>query len=467
MPHNAVMSIDIGSTWTKGAIIDIGPVPSVKSSARVATSDNLLDTCEKLSGKLLKTDGPIRIDQLADQLKIVFCSSAKGGLGIAAIGLVPELTLHIARLCALSAGGKVIASYSHQLATSEAEGIAELVPDIVLLTGGTDGGNDRCVIANARAIADASITSTVVFAGNAKCSSEVTRIFDKAGIECVAVENVMPDIGEVNIEPARKAIREVFMKRIVTGKGLDALVTATQWQPDPTPLAVLRLVEAIASQHSSWSDTCLVDLGGATTDFYSVCEPATLHAGTILRGIPEPAIKRTVEGDLGMRISSSGVIEQARKSSHAYAMNMSWGEVEQLVALLETQPAFVPTDSSGIALDSLLARICVSEALIRHAGTMREIFTPDGKRWVQRGKDLRRISRVIGTGGYLSRMIDPDIYAGLLGPRSCPQGRGMLLLPEKIECYRDKNYLFTVLGNIAAIAPSTAATLAIDNLEKL
>ena len=54
-----------------------------------------------------------------------------------------------------------------------------------------------------------------------------------------------------------------------------------------------------------------VDLGGATTDVYSIASGMPKQLDTVYKGLPEPYAKRTVEGDIGMRYSIHGILEAA------------------------------------------------------------------------------------------------------------------------------------------------------------
>ncbi len=126
------------------------------------------------------------------------------------------------------------------------------------------------------------------------------------------IANVLPDIDHPNPLAARQAICDIFLKRIVKGKAPDVIVDKTGEEPMPTPWTVFELVKAISNVDHSWKEFMLIDMGGATTDVYPACAN-TLSPDTVLHGVPEPFVKRTVEGDLGMRVSAMVVGESAKE----------------------------------------------------------------------------------------------------------------------------------------------------------
>ena len=122
----------------------------------------------------------------------------------------------------------------------------------------------------------------------------------------------MPEVGTINIEPAREVIRRIFLERIVDGKGLVERRPGDRPRPWPTPLAVFELAGKIGATQPGWSDFGMIDMGGATTDFYSHTEAFTGGDSILLRGLHEPLLKRTVEGDLGLRVSAAALWESER-----------------------------------------------------------------------------------------------------------------------------------------------------------
>ena len=155
------------------------------------------------------------------------CSSAAGGLKMVACGLVPDLTSEAARLASLSAGAKVLKAYAYKMTETEAQELKRLQPDIVMLSGGTDGGNSEVMLHNAKMLADCPVKFPVIVAGNKSAAGEAARVIEAAGKEATVCPNVMPEFGKLNIEPAREAVRRVFLERIVDAKGLREL--ALRW----------------------------------------------------------------------------------------------------------------------------------------------------------------------------------------------------------------------------------------------
>ncbi|HEY8414155.1 MAG TPA: glutamate mutase L, partial [Thermaerobacter sp.] len=201
------------------------------------------------------------------------CSSAGGGLRMVAVGLVPDLTAEAARRAALGAGARVLATYS---GTLDEQAVADLVaraPDVVLLAGGTDGGNRTALVAFARALAAAPLRAAIVVAGNRDAAPAAADLLRRAGKSVRVVENVLPRLDTLNVEPARAAIREVFLERIAIAEGWERVQAEVDGVLMPTPAAVLRGAELLAGGaggEPGLGEVVVVDVGGATTDVHSV-----------------------------------------------------------------------------------------------------------------------------------------------------------------------------------------------------
>lgn len=463
-----VISIDIGSTWTKGAAFVLtGSGFELKEKTSVPTTqDNLVVGFHETLARLLHQDRQTPLEQLKGLSEIFFSSSAKGGLRLAAIGLVPDLTLQLARLAAMSAGGKVVKSFAFALTAGDVSELEKLNPDIVLFSGGTDGGNSKYVLENAKKLQSSRLSCPVVYAGNRAVAEDVLNIMKSR--EVLVTENLMPEVGQVNIEPVREKIREIFLKRIVAGRGLAEIVDLFGSQPKPTPLAVFELISVIPEFYEEWSDLAVIDIGGATTDFYSNTESYLETDTVVLKGIREPKVKRTVEGDLGLRVSARSLFEtgQTYLEDRLREEGFELKEMEEFVNRISSRLDYLPESQTEKILDQILAEACVYYAALRHSGGWREVYTPQGRVYVQTGKDLRRVKAIIGSGGFLSAEKSTAVMAIPLR-KLRTYGEEKKLLPDRPSFYRDRHYLFSVLGNLVEKYPREAASLAVASVENL
>jgi uncharacterized protein (TIGR01319 family) len=189
-----------------------------------------------------------------------------------AIGLVPDLTVEAAKRAALGAGAKVIGVYAYQLTEKEIQELENAAPDIILLAGGTDGGDRQNVLRNAEALSRVNLEAPIIYAGNKTCSDEVRRILMASRKEVVVAENVMPELGLLKVEQVRSIIRELFIRRIIDAKGLKNAEEFIDSILMPTPTAVLNAAKLIAEgtdNEPGLGELVVVDIGGATTDVYS------------------------------------------------------------------------------------------------------------------------------------------------------------------------------------------------------
>ena len=455
----AVLLIDFGSTYTKVTAVDLDEQRLLGTADSYTTIET--DVGEGLQNALRKLEaitGPVAYTAR------YACSSAAGGLRMVTSGLVPELTAEAARLASLGAGAKVLKNYAFQLTEDDVEEILALKPDIFLLVGGTDGGNSEVILHNARMLATADFTFPVIVAGNRSAARSCERAL--AGHEVHVVENVMPKFGVLNIEPARLKIREIFLNRIVQAKGLSKAAELINGILMPTPSAVMKAMRLLAGGcegESGIGDLICVDVGGATTDIYSMADGMPADAATVYKGLPEPYDKRTVEGDIGMRYSIRGIVEAAGLRRIAALSGLTEARVEELVDMLATHTDVVPEPGSELAqLDFALASMAIETAVERHAGSMEETFTLMGRTYIQTGKDLRHVKQIVVTGGSLIRTArTAEIAAHALYSPASP----MSLRPMKAEIRVDRKYMLAAMGLLSEYEPVTALRIMKKELE--
>ena len=229
---------------------------------------------------------------------------------VAAIGLVPEYTEAAARQAALNAGARIVLQLAGRLDKRAVTALEEAQPEIVLFSGGTDGGQRAQVLENAEAISAARIESRIVVACNRDVAAAVADMLAPTK-RVRTVANVLPAIGRLDIEPARAAIHDEFIRHVIRGKGLSHAQEFHEAVIMPTPEAVLRATRLLATGGAGAraTDVVVVDLGGATTDVHAAIAPKPAPVGIRAAGLPALPLRRTVEGDLGMRWSAPGVLD--------------------------------------------------------------------------------------------------------------------------------------------------------------
>ena len=446
----AVLLIDFGSTYTKVTAVDQSTSQLLGTAAAYTTVEtDVGDGLSTALAELKRQTGKIEYQ------KRLACSSAAGGLRMVAIGLVPELTAKAAKLASLGAGAKVIGNYSYQLNEDDVEEIDALKPDIVLLTGGIDGGNSESILHNAKMLSGCSADFPVVVAGNRSCARQAAKLLENK--TSYLVENVMPELNRLNVLPAQQKIRELFLERIVRAKGLSREAELVDGILMPTPAAVMAAMELLAGGcpgHSGIGELIAADLGGATTDIYSIASGDPRKDTTVYKGLPEPYAKRTVEGDIGMRYSVLGIPEAAGGYRRvAELAEMPEEKARELTAYLAAHTDALPTTGELERIDFALAALAVETAVARHCGTMEQVFTLTGTALAQTGKDLTEVERLVMTGGaviHAKRVA--DIAAHALYSTKQPES----LRPLKAEILVDKEYILAAMGLLAGHHPVSA-----------
>ncbi|MBE6945353.1 MAG: MutL protein [Ruminococcaceae bacterium] len=454
-----VLLVDFGSTYTKLTAVDVEGeriLGTAQSFTTIFTDindglKNGLAILEEKTGKL-------------DFTETYACSSAAGGLRMITSGLVPELTGEAARLASLGAGAKVIGVYAFQLTEDDLAEIQQAKPDIFLLVGGTDGGNTECILHNAKMLSTLPKDFPIIIAGNRTASRQCQRLLE--GWEVYVCPNVMPKFGTLQIEPVQKQIREIFLGRIVQAKGLSRVSSLLSDIMMPTPSAVLQAMNLLSQGcegESGIGDLIAVDVGGATTDVYSIADGMPEQMNTVYKGIPEPFSKRTVEGDIGMRYSIQGIVDAAGLSRVSKLAGLPEARVQTLVDELKINTERVPNGDEELEkLDFALASMAIEEAVRRHAGTMEETYTLMGQTFIQSGKNLTKVKQIVVTGGSLihTRKTEEIAAHALFSPQ-----QPMSLRPKAADVWVDRTYILAAMGLLSAHYPQAALRIMKKELE--
>ncbi len=392
-----LLCVDFGSTFTKVALVDTGTAELLATAQHRTTIDSdVLDGLEACRSELA-AQHPHAADA-----PVLACSSAGGGLRIAVVGNEELVTAEAGRRVALSSGGKVVAVLFGGLDETRLAELHAATPDVVLLVGGTDGGNAESLLNDADVLASSGWSRPVVVAGDSSSQDEVALRLARSGTPYVLAANVVPRIGVLAPDAARRAMREVFLEHVIGGKHLSEGPEFAAMVLGPTPDVVLLGVEVLADAHGGTAPgagVLVVDVGGATTDVHSVLVPDPEESELAREVVAISPVTRTVEGDLGMRWSAESTAAAAGESG----IDLQ-GSAETLLEgarRRSREPGLIASDEAEVAIDRVLAGIAVRTAVRRHAGRSRVVLGPEGRVVERSGQDVRAVDLLVGSGGIL------------------------------------------------------------------
>lgn len=443
-----VVCVDFGSTFTKALLVDVDGAKLVASaSARTTVGTDVLEGWARCRDQLVRTEPAAR------QAPVLACSSAGGGLRIGVVGNEELVTAEAGRRVALSSGGRVVHVGADGLDPARLDALRASRPDLVLLVGGTDGGNAEVVVSAARALAAARWPGPVVLAGNAEAAADAGAALRSGGVAYEVAANVVPRIGVLEPGPARAAIREAFLRHVIGGKQLSASAEFARMVTGPTPDVVLTGVELLASVAG---DVAVVDVGGATTDVHSVVEVDPEDAVLSRQVVAPTTVTRTVEGDLGMRWSAVPTVQQGAEAGLVAADEEP--SLRRAAEARRDDPGLVPADDAGRRCDLRLAEVASGVALRRHAGRQRVVLGADGRVVERTGTDLRAVGLLVGSGGVL-RHAPPEAAERVLAASTGADIPGGWLLPSSPRLVVDRDYVLVAAGLLAAHDADAAAAL--------
>ncbi len=448
--------VDFGSTYTKLTAVDIDEEIIIGTSKAMTTvKTDVLDGFNVALSKLENAH-----PQMGEISAVSACSSAAGGLKMAAIGLVEELTAEAAKRACLGAGALVNHVYAHHLSKKEIKALKQADIDIILLAGGTDGGNKECIIHNATKLKEANLDVPIIVAGNKDAADDIETIFETGQVEYYIVDNVMPKLKVLNVHAAKDVIRQIFITKIIEAKGIKKAEEKTGEIIMPTPESVLYAAELLAKGHEEvegYGELMIIDVGGATTDVHTIGDGYPKRAEVVLKGLQEPFAKRTVEGDLGMRYSANALVSlMSPYEFKQYYKDVNEDDIQASVKKRYEHVDYLPENEEEEAFDEALARICCDYSMSRHVGTVEVVYTPLGNMYYQTGKDLTEIKYVIGTGGVLINHKDPKRILKEVNQKS---DKRLELRPTDPIFLIDKDYILAAMGLLGQKHPKLALKL--------
>jgi uncharacterized protein (TIGR01319 family) len=344
-------------------------------------------------------------------------SSAGGGLQMMVAGVVKSMTAESAQRAALGAGAIVMDS----LATNDGfmthqriERIRSKRPDMILVSGGTDGGTIKHVVEMAEIIAAADpkprfgvgFKLPVIFAGNNKAHDEIKRILGEKAVLYIT-DNLRPTLEMENLKPARDCIHDLFLEHVMAqAPGYGKLMTWTTVPLMPTPGAVGLIMQMIAEREKI--QVLGVDIGGATTDVFSVfrTDGDDLNSPTIFN--------RTVSANLGLSYSIFNVVADAGFENVVRWVPLDVDEVDirNRIRNKMIRPTTIPQTLDELMIEQAICREALRLALIQHRqmavglkGVQQQRSIADAFSQELSGQslvDLMKLDMIIGSGGVLS-----------------------------------------------------------------
>lgn len=431
-------------------------VAEIGSTTTVVNAFNLFDEVKFLGRGMhqttVETDVNIGLQKAIEDLKkqlnideltydeLFASSSAAGGLKITVHGLVYEMTAKAAKEAALNAGGNIHLITANRLEPYHVEHIKEIHPNMIIIAGGTDYGEKEISYQNLLDVKDLNIP--IIYTGNI-ANHERIKALNLNHVEIV--ENVYPRVDDFNILPLREKIYETFEKHIVHAKGMAHIFDLVNGNIIPTPGAVMDTTMLLDEM---FDGVMTIDVGGATTDIHSVVDPKP-EFQKFLEG--EPKQKRTVEGDLGVYVNRMLVYKHMKKGELEKTLHLNEHEVIQLMS----EEPFIPTSEKGKLMSSLLLKTCVEEALNRHVGDLKRVFTTNGLKVIPDGKDLSNVKTIFLTGGAL---IHDNLSKSYL--QSYLKKQTTKLIPSSdTKIYVDHDYIFASLGVLSRVYKEQAVKL--------
>ncbi|HGJ64840.1 TPA: methylaspartate mutase [bacterium] len=423
MELNSILATDCGSTTTKAILIERrndeyrliarGEAPTtVEAPVEDVTGGviNAITEVEELTGRKILDENRI-IKPYKDNEGVdiyISTSSAGGGLQMMVAGVVRNMTAESAERAALGAGAivmDVIASNDGRMIHEQVDRIRQLRPDMILLSGGIDGGTVSHIAelseiiraADPRPRLGITYQLPVIYAGN-KDARDIVKdtLSEKTALDIV--DNLRPVLERENLMPARLKIQELFLYHVMShAPGYKDLMSWTDAPIMPTPGAVGAMMQTVAEEENM--QVVGVDIGGATTDVFSVF-------GDVFN--------RTVSANLGMSYSIANVFAEAglENITRWLPFQIDEKELRNRIKNKMIRPTTIPQTLQELIIEQAVAREALRLAFEQHKslavglkGVQQQRTISDAFSQTQTGKtlvDMMSLDMIIGSGGVLS-----------------------------------------------------------------
>ncbi len=465
----SILATDCGSTTTKCILIELtdegyrlaarGEAPTTVEAPFDDVTIGVLNAVrevEELTARKFIKDNHIITPQISDTEGVdayLSTSSAGGGLQMTVSGVVKQMSAESAQRAALGAGAiimDVIAVDDGRKDYQKVQRIRQLRPDMILMSGGTDGGTVTHLVEMAEILLSADpkprlggMDLPVIYAGNMQARDAVGELLN-GKVDLRFVDNLRPTMDEENLGPAREAIHELFLEHVMRqAPGYGKLMGWTSADIMSTPNAVGAIMQTIAKNEGI--NILGVDIGGATTDVFSVF-------GSVYN--------RTVSANLGMSYSICNVMVEAGLSNI-----MRWNPFDMNEAVLRNRlrnkmvrPTTIPHTLEDLYIEQSVCREALRLAFDHHKSLAR------GLKGVHQQRTIGEALNQSATGATLVNMMQLDMIIGSGGVLSHAPLRAQAALmmmdafqPEGVTMLAvDSIFMMPQLGVLASVTPEAA-----------
>ena len=282
--HDSYLLVDIDHNTTKAILVQdqtlttITKTPTTVDEPTLDVTQGVIEAIKHIQQE--KSLNLLLGETVKPEFKLLCSSNASGGLHMIITGVIGNISGESAQRAALGAGALLIDTFSKDDRRPEYKKIAAMramKPDILLMSGGTDGGATSQVFEMAEILQKSDIkprygveySLPLIYAGNVSIQTQVDDILGENGYALKMVENVRPLINKENLGPARESIYDAYMEHVIIhSPGYPKLATWTDERIVPSQAMVGKMLYEYA-QHRG-VNLIAADIGGDTTDIYSV-----------------------------------------------------------------------------------------------------------------------------------------------------------------------------------------------------
>jgi uncharacterized protein (TIGR01319 family) len=322
---------------------------------------------------------------------------------------------------------------------------------MILLSGGTDGGTVSHVVelaefigaANPRPRLGMTFKLPVIYAGNKEARDRVSDVLkDKTALRIT--DNLRPTLERENLGPARQETQNLFLEHVMAhAPGYKKLMSWTGVPIMPTPGAVGEMIQAVARKQNI--NVVGVDIGGATTDVFSVFD-----------GV----FNRTVSANFGMSYSISNVIAETGIENiiRWLPLEIDESDIRNRIKNKMIRPTTIPQLLEDLILEHAIAREALRLSFVQHKALA------VGLKGVQKLKDMsesfdraaeeetlikmNNLDLIVGSGGVLSHAPRRSQAMMMMIDAFQPQGVTMIAV--------DSIFMMPHLGVLATINEKAA-----------